>query len=105
MLHLKILKALDALVFPPKSMSAIAPRGPPKPPLIITQQLLAGAPFELWGTFTREHSTEAKSIATPRGNMKAARSVNHRGLPGGSGLGVCMRRPQQLYGPGGIVQG
>ena len=33
----------------------------------------------------------------PRRNMKAARSVNHMGLPGGGGLWVCMRRPQQLY--------
>ena len=34
--------------------------------------------------------------------MKAARSVNHRGLPGGGGLWVCMRQPQQLYGPRGM---
>ena len=33
--------------------------------------------------------------------MKAARSVNHRGLPGGGGLRVCMRRLQKLYGPRG----
>ena len=37
-----------------------------------------------------------------RGNMNAARSVNRRGLPGGGGLWVCMRRPEQLYGPRGI---
>ena len=28
---------------------------------------------------------EGKSRVTPWGNMKAARSVNHRGLPGGGG--------------------
>ena len=45
-------------------------------------------------------SSEVKSQALlPLGNVKAARSVNHRGLPGGGGLWVCMRRPQQLYGP------
>ena len=46
--------------------------------------------------------SQVKSRVTPRGNMKAARSVNHRGLPGGGGLWVCMRRPQQLYGPRGM---
>ena len=45
---------------------------------------------------------QVKSRATPRGGMKAARSVNHRGLPGGGGLWVCMRRPQQLYGSRGM---
>ena len=48
------------------------------------------------------NSYQVKSRVTPRGNMKAARSVNHRGLPGGGGLWVCMRRPQQLYGPRGM---
>jgi hypothetical protein len=45
---------------------------------------------------------QVKSRVTPRGNMKAARSVNHRSLPGGGGLRLCMRRPQQLYGPRGV---
>ena len=30
--------------------------------------------------------------------MAAARSVNHRGLSGGGGLWICMRRLQQLLG-------
>jgi hypothetical protein len=34
--------------------------------------------------------SEVKSRVTLRGNTKAARSVNHRGLPGGSGLWVCI---------------
>ena len=38
----------------------------------------------------------------PGGKMKAARSVNHRGLPDGVGLWVCIRRPQQLHGPRGM---
>ena len=46
---------------------------------------------------------QVKSRVTPRGNMKAARSVNHRGLPGGGGLRVCMRRPQQLCRPRGMI--
>ena len=40
-------------------------------------------------------SGQTKSRVTPRGDMKAARSVNHRGdrgLPGGGGLWLCMRR-------------
>ena len=40
--------------------------------------------------------SQVKSRVTPRGNMKAARSVNHRGLPGGGGLWLCMRRPQNF---------
>ena len=40
--------------------------------------------------------SQVKSGATPRGNMKAARSVNHRGLPGGGGLWACIRRTQKL---------
>jgi hypothetical protein len=47
-------------------------------------------------------SSQVKSRVTPRENVKAARSVNHRSLPGGGGLWVCMRRPQQLYGPLGM---
>jgi hypothetical protein len=47
-------------------------------------------------------NVQAKSRVTLRGNMKAARCVNHRGLPGGGGLWVCMRRPQHLYGPRGM---
>jgi hypothetical protein len=47
----------------------------------------------------RSIKIQVKSRVTPRGNVKAARSVNHRGLPGGGGLWVCMRRPRQLYGP------
>ena len=45
---------------------------------------------------------QVKSRVTLRGNIKAARSVNHRGLPGGGRLWLCMRRPQQLYGPRGM---
>jgi hypothetical protein len=51
---------------------------------------------------SRALTSQVKSGVTPRGNKKAARSVNHRGLPGGGGLWVCMRRPQQLYGPRGM---
>jgi hypothetical protein len=46
-------------------------------------------------TYTRQ----VKSRATSRVNMKAARSLNHRGLHGEGGLWLCMRRPQQLYRP------
>jgi hypothetical protein len=41
-------------------------------------------------------SSQVKSRVTPRGNMKAARSVNHRGLLGGGRLRVCMRRPSTI---------
>jgi hypothetical protein len=34
----------------------------------------------------RGFRNQVKSRVTPRGNMKAARSLNHRGLPGGGGL-------------------
>ena len=45
---------------------------------------------------------QVKSRVNPRGSMKAARSVKHRGLPGRGGLCVCIRRSQQLYGPRGM---
>ena len=36
------------------------------------------------------HLSQAKSRVTPRGNMKAARSANHRDLSVGGGLWACM---------------
>ena len=42
-------------------------------------------------------SSQVKSIVTPRGNMKAARSVNHRDLPGGGGL---WSSQVKIYSPG-----
>ena len=46
--------------------------------------------------------SQVKSRVTPLGNIKAAHSVNNRGLPGGGGSWVCIWRPQQLYGPRGM---
>jgi hypothetical protein len=42
-------------------------------------------------------ASQVKSYSTG-GHLKAARKVNHRGLPGGGGLWVCKRWLQQLYG-------
>jgi hypothetical protein len=45
-----------------------------------------------WFYFLISKSSQVKSRVTPRGNTKAARSVNHRGLPGGGGLWVSIPR-------------
>jgi hypothetical protein len=51
----------------------------------------------------QELSSQVKSGVTPQGNMKAARSVNHRGLPGGGQVArsVQEREADRAEGPRG----
>ena len=47
---------------------------------------LGNSPTGVFEKASKQERKKVKSRVTPRGNMKAARSVNHRGLPGGGGL-------------------
>jgi hypothetical protein len=66
----------------------------------------ATAALRHWAPATSLLGVQRRMVSSqellPRGNMKAACSVNDRDLPGGGGLWLCMRRPQQIYKPRGM---